>query len=112
MGSCRPDDFVLWREPLSIATIRMKKTAPPTLGLAANNAGGNRAQSLHVADIGRVITELQAKTKVGDPTGPPYRFGGECTGSRLPSPTLYTRADKTQGVHRNVIRHLRRELFD
>ncbi|MNL64327.1 hypothetical protein D3C87_1885300 [compost metagenome] len=56
---------------------RMKKTAPPTLGLAGNNAAGNGARGLHGAEIGRTGGRNQAQTKEGDPEGPPNRFGGD-----------------------------------
>jgi len=38
----------------------MKKTAPPTLGLAGNNAGGNGASGLHGGEIGRATRGNQA----------------------------------------------------
>jgi hypothetical protein len=38
----------------------MKKTAPPTLGLAGNNAAGNGACGFHGAEIGRGAAGNQA----------------------------------------------------
>jgi len=70
---CRGHREVLWairycsggRASIRFQTIRMKKTAPPTLGLAGNNAAGNGARGVHGAEIGRDAAINQAQIKMG-----------------------------------------------